>query len=67
MAERVGFEPTVPCGTPDFECGMRTVLIGGYRAKSVRMLCITGTSGPLCGRNGPTLLAGVVARPVLAH
>ena len=21
MAERVGFEPTVPCGTPDFESG----------------------------------------------
>ena len=21
MAERVGFEPTVPCGTPHFECG----------------------------------------------
>ncbi len=21
LAERVGFEPTVPCGTPDFESG----------------------------------------------
>ena len=21
VAERVGFEPTVPCGTPDFESG----------------------------------------------
>ena len=21
LAEEVGFEPTVPCGTPHFECG----------------------------------------------
>ena len=43
MAEREGFEPSVPCGTPDFESCMRNPLIGKRLDKSVRMLCITGT------------------------
>ena len=31
LAEKVGFEPTVPCGTPDFECGMLTMHYAGTR------------------------------------
>ena len=27
LAERVGFEPTVPCSTPDFESGDKSITI----------------------------------------
>ena len=41
LAERVGFEPTVPCGTPDFESGTF-----GHSAISPRTRdCISGLLG----------------------
>ena len=38
MAERVGFEPTVPCGTPHFQCGAfdHSTISPQNRLKTVR-------------------------------
>ena len=49
MAERVGFEPTVPCGTPHFECGtfdrtlppLREALIHLLNELNIRNLAIS--------------------------
>ena len=38
LAERVGFEPTVPCGTPDFESGTF-----GHSATSPTSLILSGS------------------------
>ena len=34
LAERVGFEPTVPCGTPDFESEVLSVYICRFTFKN---------------------------------
>ena len=41
LAERVGFEPTVPCGTPDFESGTF-----GHSATSPATQALDCSSGP---------------------
>ncbi len=42
LAERVGFEPTVPCGTPDFESGQVSLNNG-------RCVPVTGSNfGEIC-------------------
>ena len=39
MAETVGFEPTVPKGTTDFESSNQRVKIGYFQAISGRFVC----------------------------
>jgi hypothetical protein len=46
LAERVGFEPTVPCGTPDFESG--TFGHSAISPASSRAHCISRLSALRC-------------------
>lgn len=54
LAERVGFEPTVPCGTPDFESVTRSLRSPGYQLAAQRATRRERSLRTLLGRNPPT-------------
>ena len=54
MAERVGFEPTVPCGTPDFESDARCLRSARHLWQNLRAMRRMRRFCALVGRNPPT-------------